>query len=85
MFQRNKKWEKGKVLDNCNNRSYIVQDLYGNTYRRNRKFITKTTIPFATNDIASNFYFIVYDDLLVSTLNEVENPNEEFRFTLTMT
>jgi len=70
---------KRKVLDNCNRRSHIVQDLHGNTYRRNSKFITKTTMHFETNNSASEFDFIVYDTLLVSTTVEIENPNEEIK------
>lgn len=46
IFQKNNKWEKGKVKSVCNERSYIVTDLLGNDFHRNRKFIKKTNLVF---------------------------------------
>lgn len=44
MIQKGNKWECGKVENICNDRSYIVTDEFGNTYRRNRRFLRKTNV-----------------------------------------
>lgn len=38
-----KDWHHGTIMGNVNDRSYIIQDSFGNYYRRNRRFIAKTT------------------------------------------
>lgn len=67
LFQKNKRWEKGKIIKKYNNRSYILTDKYGNKFRRNRKLINKTKIP-----LSFSYNSIIYDDLLDSD-NENDN------------
>nr|CAI5857123.1 unnamed protein product [Callosobruchus analis] len=41
-----KKLVKGKVVGTVNDRSYIVENIYGCIYRRNRKYLRKTKLVF---------------------------------------
>lgn len=42
LFLKNNKWHYGIIIKKYNNRSYIVKDSNGNTYRRNRRFMVNT-------------------------------------------
>lgn len=70
LFKKNQLWEKGKVIDKYNDRSYIVKDSYGNEFRRNRKLINKTNIPF--NNFNENFE-LIYEDVF----DEIKNNSSD--------
>ncbi|XP_062701081.1 uncharacterized protein K02A2.6-like isoform X1 [Aedes albopictus] len=44
LFKKNsKEWHYGQVIRDVNGKSFIVRDNFGSHYRRNRRFMTKTT------------------------------------------
>lgn len=59
LFYKNHVWEKGIIGEIVNDRSYIVMDLTGNKYRRNRIFIKKTNLSFDMH--FKNTPNIIYD------------------------
>lgn len=49
LIQNGNIWEKGKVKKIVNERSYVVENQIGKTYRRNRKYLRKTKLNFPNN------------------------------------
>lgn len=45
-----KEWNNGQIIRQVNSRSYVVQDVDGNHFRRNRRLIVKTTRLNQQND-----------------------------------
>ncbi|KAF2902026.1 hypothetical protein ILUMI_04159 [Ignelater luminosus] len=68
MIQMGNYWKKGKVKDIVNERSYIVQDEFGKTYHRNRKFLNKTSLEYVPK------YTFLDDDQLLS--NDPHTPEQ---------
>ncbi|KAF2890942.1 hypothetical protein ILUMI_15231, partial [Ignelater luminosus] len=62
-------WKKGKVKDIVNERSYIVQDEFGKTYHRNRKFLNKTSLEYVPK-----YDTFLDDDQLLS--NDPHTPEQ---------
>lgn len=54
LFKKNNLWNKGKVIDKYNDRSYLIKDTYGNEFRRNRRLVNKTNLPVQINDNSFN-------------------------------
>lgn len=46
LFQKNNSWNIGKILEEVNDRSYLLTDTFGSTFRRNRIFLKETSLPF---------------------------------------
>lgn len=43
LFRKNaREWHYGLVIRDVNGRSYVIRDIFGNHFRRNRKFMTRT-------------------------------------------
>lgn len=51
LMQSGKSWLKGKVTSIVNDRSYIVEDFNGNSFRRNRRFLSKSKLEPEENSI----------------------------------
>ncbi|KAF2891471.1 hypothetical protein ILUMI_14702 [Ignelater luminosus] len=69
MIQMENYWKKGKVKDIVNERSYIVQDEFGKTYRRNQKFLNKTSLEYVPK-----YDTFLDDDQLLS--NDPHTPEQ---------
>ncbi|KAF2900016.1 hypothetical protein ILUMI_06171 [Ignelater luminosus] len=69
MIQMGNYWKKGKVKDIVNERSYIVQDEFGKTYHRNRKFLNKTSLEYVPK-----YDTFLDDDQLLS--NDPHTPEQ---------
>ncbi|KAF2879318.1 hypothetical protein ILUMI_26829 [Ignelater luminosus] len=65
-------WKKGEVKDIVNERSYIVQDEFGKTYHRNRKFLNKTSLEYVPK-----YDTFLDDDQLLS--NDPHTPEQLFQ------
>lgn len=74
LIQKGNIWERGKVEDIVNERSYIVKDSHGNILRRNRRFLDKTNLPYVNNSELYDINFRLSDDLYP---NNVLNDNNE--------
>lgn len=62
LFQKGSSWEKGKVVDICNDRSYIICDQNRKEFHRNRRFLKETKLEFAFKPALNyNNYKSVYD------------------------
>lgn len=56
LIQKGKTWEKGKIKDVVNDRSYVVKNSSGNIYRRNRKYVNKSHLPEDSYELAYDFH-----------------------------
>jgi hypothetical protein len=52
--KENENWKLGQIIDQCNPRSYVVQNEDGVKYRRNRVKIRPTDITFQFDRNSSN-------------------------------
>ncbi len=50
-IQKGTTWDRGKVEDIVNDRSYIVKDSYGTILRRNRRYLKETNLPYIDNSL----------------------------------
>ncbi|CAH1117279.1 unnamed protein product [Phaedon cochleariae] len=71
VLSENKKWEEGCVADKYNDRSYIVEEIDGEEFRRNRKLINKTKIPFIVNN-REPLDSIAYEDITNYSIDSQE-------------
>ncbi|KAF2905915.1 hypothetical protein ILUMI_00265, partial [Ignelater luminosus] len=69
MIQMGNYWKKRKVKDIVNERSYIVQDEFGKTYHRNRKFLNTTSLEYVPK-----YDTFLDDDQLLS--NDPHTPEQ---------
>lgn len=68
LFLKNNEWVYGTIINKYNNRSYIIKDENGNTFRRNRKYVITTK-----NGIKNE---IIDEDVIDNSLsNKNENVN----------
>lgn len=65
-----KEWNYGTIVENINDRSYIIRDSFDNFFRRNRRFISKTS---NTNFNASE---MILDDNIKNQVDRNEDLKE---------